>query len=441
MRGGDVRGDALDILARALARARARWRAACPRARPISGMTLLVVPAVTRPTVTTTGSNTLWRRVTMFCSARPISNAAGIGSIASCGAEAWPPRPLTVISPAVGRGHDRPGLAGEHAGLDVGNDVHGEAGIGLRRGLDQPVLDHEARAVIALLAGLEHELHRAGEIRRGGDAADAPRAPASRCARHGRRHAFGRRSRSNNGRPVSSGIGSASVSPRSRMVLPATPALACQRHDQAGGAAALRDLDIEAAQFFLHHPVGDRDSGGRSPVVCGGAGAAPPLAAASFSLRRQNPSSLSPGNQRRVGGNIDRAPLFRTFRSGAIKLFRRLDHHHAAEAVEPARADALERAGRAQDHARFRRRHEQRRVAALRRELRVAQQPRQLRMTYRDCPGRTAYRNSRPRGCAGSAPGPESRPPPASTRQTSFSSARLRSLNSSPCTSRTRSME
>ena len=61
-------------------------------------MTLFVVPAVIRPTVTTAGSNTSMRRVTIVCSAWTISQAIGIGSSARYGSLACPPRPFTVMS-------------------------------------------------------------------------------------------------------------------------------------------------------------------------------------------------------------------------------------------------------------------------------------------------------------------------------------------------------
>ena len=60
-------------------------------------MMLFVVPAVIWAIVTTAGSNTSIRRVTIACRARTISAATTIGSSEACGAEAWPPRPRTVI--------------------------------------------------------------------------------------------------------------------------------------------------------------------------------------------------------------------------------------------------------------------------------------------------------------------------------------------------------
>ena len=62
-----------------------------------SGITLLVEPASMWAMVSTAGSKAFTRRVTMVCRAVTISAAAGIGSTDRCGAEAWPPRPLTRI--------------------------------------------------------------------------------------------------------------------------------------------------------------------------------------------------------------------------------------------------------------------------------------------------------------------------------------------------------
>ena len=63
----------------------------------VSGITLVVVPAVILVTVTMAGSNTSMRRVTMVCNACTISHAIGIGSSARWGSLPWPPRPVTVI--------------------------------------------------------------------------------------------------------------------------------------------------------------------------------------------------------------------------------------------------------------------------------------------------------------------------------------------------------
>jgi hypothetical protein len=62
----------------------------------------------------------------------------------------------------VGRRHHGTGLARHHAVRRVGHDVQGEGGIGQR--VEQPVFDHEARAVKALLARLKHEAHLARQV-------------------------------------------------------------------------------------------------------------------------------------------------------------------------------------------------------------------------------------------------------------------------------------
>ena len=78
-------------------RARPRRRSGpWPRSGPSAAITLSVVPASIRPTVTTTGSNTSNCRVTIACSASTISAATGTGSRARCGIDPWPPRPRTV---------------------------------------------------------------------------------------------------------------------------------------------------------------------------------------------------------------------------------------------------------------------------------------------------------------------------------------------------------
>ena len=83
-----------------------------PKRNTDSGMMLFVVPAVIWAIVTTAGSNTSTRRVTIACSARTISAATAIGSRAVWGADAWPPRPRTVMRIDVGGGHQRARLAG-----------------------------------------------------------------------------------------------------------------------------------------------------------------------------------------------------------------------------------------------------------------------------------------------------------------------------------------
>ena len=68
-----------------------------PKRKADSGMMLFVVPAVIWAMVTTAGSKTSTRRVTIDWSASTISAAIAMGSTALCGIDAWPPRPRTVI--------------------------------------------------------------------------------------------------------------------------------------------------------------------------------------------------------------------------------------------------------------------------------------------------------------------------------------------------------
>jgi hypothetical protein len=54
--------------------------------------------------------------------------------------------------------------ADDRAGLEIGKDVQRESGIGLRIGVEQPVIDHAAGAGMTLLAGLKHEFDGAGKL-------------------------------------------------------------------------------------------------------------------------------------------------------------------------------------------------------------------------------------------------------------------------------------
>ena len=134
-----------------------------------------------------------------------------------CGIEAWPPLPRHGDLEDVGRREQRSAARREHARPELGRDVQREGGVRLRLALEQALLEHDARAGVALLAGLEHEHHAAAQLRRGAPRAAAPRPPASRCACRARRRASARRSSTRRGGPVSSGIGSASMSARSRI--------------------------------------------------------------------------------------------------------------------------------------------------------------------------------------------------------------------------------
>ena len=169
--GGDALDDAPDAVVDLRVRVFSLTARIVPSISAVSGIMLFVVPAVMRPTVTTAGSNTSTERVTISCSACTISQATGIGSSARYGSLAWPPLPVTVIVERVGRRHDRPAAAAQPARRQRRRDVHRErAGdrrrraVGERRDVEQAFLEHEAGAVVALLAGLEHEQHAAGEL-------------------------------------------------------------------------------------------------------------------------------------------------------------------------------------------------------------------------------------------------------------------------------------
>src|SRR5205814_2092860 len=69
-----------------------------PRSSARSGITLKAWPALICVTDTTPSSNGLRRRDTRLCSAVTRCDAISTGSIACCGAAAWPPRPTIVIS-------------------------------------------------------------------------------------------------------------------------------------------------------------------------------------------------------------------------------------------------------------------------------------------------------------------------------------------------------
>ena len=142
-----------------------------PSISAVSGMMLFVVPALMRPTVTTDGSNTSMLRVTIIWIACTISQAIGIGSRARNGSLACPPRPTTsmmnrsadaMIGPP--RELDPPG--GQRR-RDVQRERPGHRrrrAVGEGRNVEQSLVEHEAGAVVALLARLEHEQHPTGDV-------------------------------------------------------------------------------------------------------------------------------------------------------------------------------------------------------------------------------------------------------------------------------------
>src|SRR3546814_10075667 len=74
--------------------------------------------------------------------------------------------PYTTLFRSVGGSEQRSGAAGEDTVRRVGHDVERKGRVGPR--VDDPVLEHEARAVMAFLARLEHEHHSAGQTVAGG---------------------------------------------------------------------------------------------------------------------------------------------------------------------------------------------------------------------------------------------------------------------------------
>src|ERR671927_286621 len=95
-----------------------------------------------RSNVRTVASNVSMDRVIATCSAVTISHAAAMGSRDRCGVEPCPPRPVTVTNTPSDAAISGPGAGG----------------------VQHPLLDHVARPVEPLLAGLEHEHDVAGQL-------------------------------------------------------------------------------------------------------------------------------------------------------------------------------------------------------------------------------------------------------------------------------------
>ena len=148
-----------------------------------------------------------------------------------------------------------PGLPTNCAGLDIGPDMQREGAVGLGSGVDQPVLDHQPRAAIALLAGLEHELDGAGEF------VAMPMQQMHRLDQHrgmgsrGRRHACGRESRSHSRARSPPASAARPCRRASRIVRPDPAWRRVNVDDEAGGRRPAGDTDIEAFQPIEHRPV------------------------------------------------------------------------------------------------------------------------------------------------------------------------------------------
>ena len=233
-------------------------------------MTLSVVPASIRAMVITAGSDTGMRRVTMACSAHDdLARRPGSDRARRAASRRGRRLPITLMRMLVGRGQQRAGPAGEDAARHVGRDVQGEGGVGQR--IEQAVLEHEPRAVPALLAGLEHEHHRAGQ----------PVAPLAERARGAGQHGdVGVVAAGVHGPFVLRGERQAGVLGQRQGVHVAAQqhgaavGRAAQDGHQAAGRGALADLQRQAGQRRLHLGGGLRAGRGRARARRGWRGAA-----------------------------------------------------------------------------------------------------------------------------------------------------------------------
>ena len=109
--------------------------------------------------------------MTIVCSACTISHATGIGSSARYGSLAWPPLPVTVTSSRSAEARSGPPR------LPIQPDGRVEVmwmakapvtgdGVPSASGghVEEPLVEHEAGPVVALLARLEHEQHPPGQL-------------------------------------------------------------------------------------------------------------------------------------------------------------------------------------------------------------------------------------------------------------------------------------
>ena len=129
-----------------------------------SGMTLKAVPASIRVTVTTAGSKAGTTRVTMDCRAVTISQATGTGSVASCGMEAWPPRPMTLIWNSSAEAIMVPARQASKPDGITGVTWMAKARSIWPWALSSPSSIMVLGPAVALLAGLEHENDPASQV-------------------------------------------------------------------------------------------------------------------------------------------------------------------------------------------------------------------------------------------------------------------------------------
>ena len=104
------------------------------------------------------------RRVSTTCSAPTMAAAAGTGSSASCGADACPPRPVTVTRRTSAAAITGPARVCSSPVGTVEEMCSAYAASGRPCSDQQPFFDHVAGAVEALLAGLEHQQHPARDV-------------------------------------------------------------------------------------------------------------------------------------------------------------------------------------------------------------------------------------------------------------------------------------
>ena len=240
----------------------------------VSGMTLVVVPARILATVTTAGLNASTLRVTMVWNAPTISQAIGMGSTAWCGMDAWPPLPVTVTVKKSAEASSGPGRVPTKP--DGADGVWWMAkarvtGSAEQATVEQALVEHDLGPGEALLTGLEHEHDPTGQLVPPGGEQPRPRWRAWRCGRRGRRRAWPRRSPTRTRRPVSSGIGSASMSPRRSTVGPGRPlSRVASTHERLVPGRDRRD---RGPRWSRSPRPASRADGGRAPGGGGAAGA------------------------------------------------------------------------------------------------------------------------------------------------------------------------
>ena len=173
-------------------------------------------------------------------------------------------------------GQERTRPQGDRARRVVRADVDRErprhAAGAVRAVLQQALLDHEAGAVVALLARLEHQQDPSGQRRHAAPRAGAPPRAASRRGCRGRRHASRQRSRRRTRGRCPRVSGRPSMSARSRIVGPGrAPSMTA---DHRVGRLARPALEPDRARAPRRRSPASPGAGGRSRGA-GGAAAGP----------------------------------------------------------------------------------------------------------------------------------------------------------------------